>query len=428
MGNSGRNGLKLLAAAIVACIAATACSSGDAEDDGQTTLQAPAAGQCTDLRFGVLTAFTGELGSFGVISQNAFDLAMKDIQDSSELPDGWTMSSVVMDEETNIEIGLRSATDLMQNQHVSAILGPSSGPIVAMDAISRRYQTPILSQFAGTTNFSSVGGDYIFRTVAADSSDGKAIVKNLLERNLDEVAVVVQNDQSTITAGQTVADRLDKVGGRATRFITYNPGQSSYLSVTQQAINELNDGAQAIYLAGGQESATTILRELRDRGVPSTKIIVSADLVVDEVAQGVGADWADGLTGVTASSDTERPQYKKMSERYAQEYGEDPGLFVENAYDALILVALAAVAGDSTCGADIAKHLPEVAGPPGIKVESFAEGAKLLKQGKDIDYDGASGPVDFDETGTVPGSYAVYELQDGSWTPTEFYGYDVLEN
>lgn len=380
-----------------------------------------------ELNLGILTAFTGELGSFGITSQNAFNLAIQEMEDSGQLPDGWSVPTVVMDEETDIQIGLRGATDLMQNRQVSAILGPSSGPIVAMDAISRRYQTPILSQFAGTTNFSSVGGDFIFRTVASDASDGKAIAQDLVEREKTDVAVVVQNDQSTLTAGRTVAESLKSEGGQVTRTITYNPGQSAYLSVSQQAINELDDGADAVYIAGGQESATTILRELRDRGVSSDKIIVSADLVVPELVEGVGQEWADGLSGVTASVDTDRPQYKRLSTRYEKEYGEAPAIFVENAYDATILVGLAAVAAESTCGSAIAKALPEVAGEGGTTVNAFAEGARALAKGEEVNYEGASGPVDFDETGTVPGSYAVYTVTDGEWAPTKLYDAESFE-
>lgn len=401
----------------------SACANPEAEAE-----QAADTDCGKELKLGILTAFTGELGSFGISSRNAFDLAIDEMESSGQLPAGWSVPTVVMDEETNIQIGLRAATDMMQNRKVSAILGPSSGPIVAMDTISRRYKTPILSQFAGTMNFSSVGGDYIFRTVASDASDGKAVAQNLAEREATDVAVVVQNDQSTLTAGRTVADSLKDEGGKVTRTITYNPGQSAYLSVVQQAIAELDGGADAVYIAGGQESATTILRELRDRGVSSDKIIVSADLVVPEVVQGVGKKWADGLTGVTPSVDTERPQYERLAKSYEAEYGEAPPIFVENAYDAVVLVALAAVSAESTCGSSIAKALPEVAGDGNTTVNTFAEGAKALAKGETINYEGASGPVDFDKTGTVPGSYAVYTVTDGDWEPTKFYDAETLED
>lgn len=379
---------------------------------------AAASGDCGDtIKLGILTAFTGELGEFGKISKNAFDLAIADVEASGALPDGWKVDTVVADEKADIQVGLRAATDMMQKEKVSAILGPSSGPIVAMDSIADRYQVPIISQFAGTTNFSSVGGTYLFRTVASDTSDGGAVARYLSDEGAKDVVIVVQNDQSTITAGSAAEEGLADLGGTVKKTITYNPGQTSYQSVVQQAVNE---GGDAIYLAGGQESATTILKEMRDAGVSSDKIIVSGELLVPEVINAVGADWSNGLTGEIAKADAMRPQYVDLAKKYQEEYGEEAGPFVENAYDAVNLVTLAAIAADSTCGAAIASELPNVASD-GELVSTFADAATALKDGQDIDFDGASGTLDFDETGTVPGSYAVYKVADGKWSLDKFY-------
>ncbi|KRE38972.1 hypothetical protein ASG73_00975 [Janibacter sp. Soil728] len=403
-------GALALASMMSACASANGTAGASDKDCG------------TDLKFGVLTAFTGELGEFGEVSQNSFKLAINDVNASGELPEGWKTSTVVSDEKTDIQVGLRAATDMMQKDKVSVILGPSSGPIVAMDSVATRYKVPIISQFAGTTNFDAVGGTYLFRTVASDASDGEAIAQYLTDEGKKDIVIVVQNDQSTITAGQKAEENFTKSGGKVVKTIKYNPGQASYQSVVQQATGAKAD---AVYLAGGQESATTILKEMRDAGVHGKDVIVSADLVVNDVITGVGKDWADGLTGVTAKADAKRPQAKALSAAYEKEYGEAPGIFAENAYDALTLAALAAVAGDSTCGESIAENLPKVSSS-GKKVTSFKEGAAALKAGEDIDYDGASGPVDFDETGTVPGSYAVFQVADGKWTVDKFYKAEAI--
>jgi hypothetical protein len=65
-----------------------------------------------------------------------------------------------------------------------------------------------------------------------------------------------------------------------------------------------------------------------------------------------------------------------------------------------------------------------VANPPGKKVTSLAQGLKALKDGEDINYEGASGPVDLDETGTASSPYSVQQVKNGKWTQVEFYGAD----
>ena len=95
---------------------------------------------------------------------------------------------------------------------------------------------------------------------------------------------------------------------------------------------------------------------------------------------------------------------------YEAEYGEHPPLpFMTNTYDAVIIGSLASyeaqLAGEELTPAAVRDHLRSVAGPPGWKVIAGADGIKLalelLRQGKDIDWLGAAGEVDFDEYGDV---------------------------
>jgi branched-chain amino acid transport system substrate-binding protein len=70
-------------------------------------------------------------------------------------------------------------------------------------------------------------------------------------------------------------------------------------------------------------------------------------------------------------------------------------------YDAVVLIALAAIAADSTNGKLMAAKLQEVSGGSGsgTKCTSFAECADIIIGGGVADYDGISSPVTFDEYG-----------------------------
>ena len=52
-------------------------------------------------------------------------------------------------------------------------------------------------------------------------------------------------------------------------------------------------------------------------------------------------------------------------------------------------------------GTVIKDHLRTVSNPPGTAVYSFAEGTKLIREGKKINYEGASGSCDFDQIGDI---------------------------
>lgn len=68
-------------------------------------------------------------------------------------------------------------------------------------------------------------------------------------------------------------------------------------------------------------------------------------------------------------------------------------------YDATIAGALAAIAADNDSGTAVASELSNVTNE-GEKCTTFADCVALLEDGTDIDYDGVSGPIDLNSTGS----------------------------
>jgi branched-chain amino acid transport system substrate-binding protein len=62
----------------------------------------------------------------------------------------------------------------------------------------------------------------------------------------------------------------------------------------------------------------------------------------------------------------------------------------------------------------LAVALRDVSSPPGKRVHAgeFAEAASRLRNGENIDYEGVSGPVDFDESGNVSLEQALFGFED----------------
>lgn len=404
---------RLAIVAVVAAIGlvASACSSGDGGGAGET------AGGPSTVKLGLLVDLTGELGSFGKPWQQAFQLAADDVNAVGGLPGGATIQTVVEDEKTNPEIAVKAAQKMIDVDGVSAILGPTSGPMVSLVALAKRSQVPIISNAAGTISLNTLGGDYIYRTVASDNSDGLASAKFVLDQGGTKAAVVYQNEESPASVGKTFQQSFESGGGTVAANVAINPGSPSYQAEAQEVVSA---GPEWIFCACGQQSGVTFLKNLMSAGY-SGKILVAADLVVPEVVDAVGASQMAGIFGESASSDTSIPAYEAFASEWKASYGEDPGLFTANAYDAMILVALAMVKAGATDGASINAAIRDVAGPGGQVVTSYADGLAALQAGNDINYEGASGPVDFDDSGTVTSAYLISQVQSGKWGTFQFY-------
>ena len=255
--------------------------------------------------------------------------------------------------------------------------------------------------------------------MSSDDSDGAAIAKWLQQQHASKVAVLAANEQSTVsTAGRAVAslqaDHIQVVGP-----IKYASGQSSYSSIVQ---NVLSSGASYVALAGGQSDGSTIVKELRAASYTG-HIITSSDMAVTSVLSAIGASNSGNLVAESATSTTSTPAYRYFAAAYKAQYGSAPavGVFIAHSYDAAMIGILAAVAANSTSGAAINQKIRTVADPPGTSVYDVKQALTLLRKGTDIDYVGASGPVNFNSSGTVQGAYAIVAPKSGQWVTSEVF-------
>jgi hypothetical protein len=91
------------------------------------------------------------------------------------------------------------------------------------------------------------------------------------------------------------------------------------------------------------------------------------------------------------------PAAEAFEELYASTEPTDIRLrtFDAQNFDAVVLCYLAAVAAGSTDGRTMAEHVREITSPPGRRYtwQQLPEAVSALSGGRDIDYEGASGPI-----------------------------------
>jgi ABC-type branched-subunit amino acid transport system substrate-binding protein len=402
------------AAAAALAVGIAACGGGDDGEEGG----APADGG--PIKVGLLVDLTGELGSFGKPWQQVMEMARDEINEVGGLPGGGKLETIVEDGETDTQASVQAARKMIDAQDVSAILGPSSGPMVALSPLAKRAQVTLMSAAAGTVELNQLGGDFVYRTVASDDSDGRAIAKFLNEEGAQDVGLLIQNEESTLSPAAVFKQDYTEGGGTIAAEVTYNPKQSSYRSEIQRV---LGANPKWIVCACGQQSGVTIIRQAHAAGYTGDWL-VTADIITPEAIEAVGADIMEGVYGEVPSADESLEAFKRVAADWKERTGDEMYPYNANAYDAMIITALAMVAADGTSGSDINEHLREVSGPPGKQVSTYAEGIEALKAGEEIDYEGASGPVNLDDTGSASSPYAIQQVTDGEWKQVKFYAAD----
>jgi branched-chain amino acid transport system substrate-binding protein len=133
-------------------------------------------------------------------------------------------------------------------------------------------------------------------------------------------------------------------------------------------------------------------------------------------------DVAQGIRGATVGREDNEP-FRTFKGKFMALHGVEPGLRTAEAYDALMIIALALVkTGGLTADADaIRDAMVQVATPPGMAVGpgDFARAARLLAEGQDINYDGAANRSDFDDKHDVKAPIGIWSVENRAFKIVE---------
>ncbi|MDO8614456.1 MAG: ABC transporter substrate-binding protein [Dehalococcoidia bacterium] len=196
-------------------------------------------------------------------------------------------------------------------------------------------------------------------------------------------------------------------------------------------------GATATAAGGGEvealaaifypESGRVALREAIEQNLIDNFLFVDgtkSQSMFDEI----GVEAFEGMYGTQAGTAN-----KEFATVFTAAGGNPDAPYVREGYDTAYLIALAAVSANSTKGTDIRDNLRFVANPPGEKIgfgaDEFTRAVSLLAAGTDIDYVGASGPVDLDANGDLAsGLVEIWQIVKGKITSQEARTADLAKD
>src|SRR5690606_29347327 len=125
--------------------------------------------------------------------------------------------------------------------------------------------------------------------------------------------------------------------------------------------------------------------------------------------------------GTAPVTDPETPAHNAFREAYRATFDREPATYDASFYDAaaLMMLAIAAAGDDSPPAMRDARRT--LSAPRGVVVRagSLAEGLRLVRDGRSINYEGASGPVDVDALGEVEGVFEVWRVEGGAFVRDE---------
>jgi ABC-type branched-subunit amino acid transport system substrate-binding protein len=364
---------------------------------------------------GTLMAHTGDLKEMGAGIRNGATLAALQLEEA-----GLTVKLVHEDSETSPIPGTNAARKLVDIDKVIAIIGGlSSGVSVAVAESVTIPNNVIQISPASTSPMitglpADQGKDLLFRTCPSDALQG--VVSGTEAASMVKTASVLYTNNPY---GQGLAEEFKKAfeanGGRVLAMVPHEQGAPTYSAELKKV---MEGNPQAVAAFGYPISASVYMKEAIELYNFNNFFFCDGTKSL-ELITALGADVVEGKMGTAPGSKGGRPKDLFIA-AYEAEFGALPPLpFIDNGYDAMAAIGLAALAarakGLELTAENIRDQLRAVAAPPGevILPGEFAKAADLLDQGKQINYEGAAGSVDFDKNGDVITPIEVWKFEGG---------------
>jgi branched-chain amino acid transport system substrate-binding protein len=187
---------------------------------------------------------------------------------------------------------------------------------------------------------------------------------------------------------------LKQRGSQMVGTLIYDKDKTTYRSEVDQALKTNPD---LIYLNGYAPDVTILLRDLFRAGYSGGRFAQSY-AVTSKVLESLPKEVTEGVITVQPSADVSSPAYELARKRLGIA---EPDSYETQATDWASLVSLSIAKAKAVTGTGIRDNVRKICQGSGTKVYSAVEGLKLLAQGTEINYEGASGPCDFTDIGDI---------------------------
>ena len=362
---------------------------------------------------GMVDAQTGSLSAFGERNQRGKDLALSAVKEGGI--GGRELQINVEDSRRENQGGISGAQKLVNQDGVPFLIGAvGSGVSLAIyESVIQGTDVVQLSQNSTGLGLTDFPG--LLRMSPTGRTQSVALADIIADDDYDEVALTYVNNNY----GQSLADAfLNSWDGSVAYDNSHDQDQQSYASV----ISEMNSsGADAWLFITYQAEFATMVNEIFSSGYEP--MLYGADSVSgDNVLENTPDGSMEGMKIVVPSAPVEEQNYQDFASAFESEYDQSPTSWAAYAYDCVVNAALAIQAADEFTGAALGDVVRDVTRPDGEQVTSFEAASEILADGgpSDVDYQGVSGPINFNENGDPVGFLQILEVQDHSYEGTGF--------
>lgn len=386
----------LKSAGAVGVVTLAGCLDGDGEE--------------ADVTYGILMPETGDLGSLGGPIRDGALLPARQLDGEVE----FVIETQTGDTQTDPQAGISEA-NAMVDAGLNAIVGAAASNVTLQVAPEVFVPNQVLGISPSSTSPAITDlddDDYFFRTCPSDALQGGVMADVAIDRlEGSSTSTLFLNDDYGQALESEYVNAFEDRDGEVLEQVSFEPEQPSYSSEIGTA---MVDDPDVLMIVGFPQSGIQLFRDFYDEFDDDDVDIIVPDGLIDSDLPGEVGNDMNNVSGTLPSADG--PGADFFTDLYEDEFGSSPGAFNGQAYDAAAIIILASLASGGESGTAIRDELRAVTSGGGEVVgpSDLPEAVQLAADGEEIEYQGASSAIEFDDNGDIiAAAYDVVEFQDG---------------
>jgi ABC-type branched-subunit amino acid transport system substrate-binding protein len=350
--------------------------------------------QSGPLQLGVLTPLTGAGGFDGPRMLKAMQAVATEVNAAGGLL-GRQIELIVEDDQTNPEAAVRAARKLIDVSKVPVIMGTWASAVTAAVAPVCWESKTFLTTVSGADSITLLPHQgYLIRTQPNNHLQAQKHAEMVASLGAKRVFCLSIQAPFALPTQKRLAEVLPKGGSELIGALIYEKDKTTYRSEIDQALKTKPD---FLYLNGYAPDVTVMMRDLFRAGFDGGRMAQSYALT-SKVLESLPPEVTEGAYTTQPSADVNSPAFALAAKRTGVP---DPDSYETQATDWISLVILTIAKAKQATGTALRENVRKISQGSGQMVYSAVEGIKALGEGKEINYEGASGPCDFTDIGDI---------------------------
>ncbi|MBA7709355.1 Leucine-, isoleucine-, valine-, threonine-, and alanine-binding protein [subsurface metagenome] len=350
------------------------------------------------IKVGIVLELTGELAPMGAMMLDGARMAVEEINAAGGVL-GKDIELLEEDGGTNPDQGFDRVKKLVEIDGVQVIVGPMITPTSELSIpYAKAHKIPLITMSATGVPLSEVEGtEWYFRTCLCDDAQGRLLAEIVMDKGYTKLATIVLDNTYGIGLAEGLVEGLEAAGYQFEHevAIEYDLGTKDY----RTELGRIRDSNPDVVLAVTYATdGIMVFKQALEMGL-------------DDIAWlGCDGNYGSGLFAEASSAEFMEKAivagtrtvglgttYEDFVSEYTEKFGAAPETYCDTTYDAVWAAAKA------------------------IEAAGVYDGEAIRAALVELEFDGASGPLAFNEIGDrTAGAFEVWDVVKDATTATGY--------